>query len=133
MSEEVLTKVIKLFITLALLQNLFLAVELHAADAPEPTPYSGDIWNRSTLTGDWGGYRNEWAAKGITLDMNITQVGQGVVGGGKNGAWEYGGRGDLILNLDSGKLGLWPGGFFNFEMKGNWARAVIIKRVRSCR
>jgi porin len=47
-----------------------------------------------------------------------------VVGGGKNGAWEYGGRGDLILNLDSGKLGLWPGGFFNFEMEGNWASAV---------
>jgi len=124
MSEEILTKVIKLFIALALLQNLFLVVELHAADAPEPTPYSGDIWTRSTLTGDWGGYRNEWAAKGLTLDMNITQVGQGVVGGGKSGAWEYGGRGDLILNLDSGKLGLWPGGFFNFEMEGNWARAV---------
>ena len=59
--------------------------------------------------------------------MSITQVGQGVVNGGKNGAWEYGGRGDLILNLDSGKLGLWPGGFFNFEMEGNWASSVNSK------
>jgi porin len=124
MSEQVVMKVIKLFIALVLLQSSFLAVELQAADAPSPTPYSGDIWTRSTLSGDWGGLRNELAAKGVTLDMNITQVGQGVVGGGKNGAWEYGGRGDLILNLDSGKLGLWPGGFFNFEMEGNWASAV---------
>jgi porin len=68
--------------------------------------------------------RNDLADKGVTLDMSITQVGQGVVAGGKNGAWEYGGRGDFILNLDSGKLGLWPGGFFNFEMEGNWGLAV---------
>ena len=61
--------------------------------------------SRSTLTGDWGGFRNEWAQKGITFDFNITQIGQGVVNGGKSGAWQYGGRGDLIINLDSQKLG----------------------------
>src|SRR6185503_19633793 len=102
----------------------FISTGAGAEDAPAPTPYSGDFWSRSTLTGDWGGLRNDLAAKGVTLDVNITQVGQGVVGGGKNGAWEYGGRGDLILNLDSQKLGLWPGAFFNFEMEGNWASAV---------
>jgi len=102
----------------------FISTGAGAEDAPAPTPYSGDFWSRSTLTGDWGGLRNDLAAKGVTLDMAITQVGQGVVGGGKNGAWEYGGRGDLILNLDSQKLGLWPGAFFNFEMEGNWASAV---------
>jgi porin len=109
-----------------LFQRLFASGEVLAGEAA-PSPYSGDIWTRSTLTGDWGGLRNELAAKGVTLDANITQLGQGVVGGGKNGAWEYGGRGDLILNLDSGKLGLWPGGFFNLEMEGNWASAVNSK------
>jgi len=115
---------LKLAQLLAACALLFVSTELQAGDAPAPTPYSGDVWSRSTLTGDWGGLRNELAAKGVTLDMNITQVGQGVVSGGKNGAWEYGGRGDFILNLDSGKLGLWPGGFFNFEMEGNWASSV---------
>ena len=62
MSEQIVMKATKLFIVFALLQSLFLAVELHAGDAPAPTPYSGDIWNRSTLTGDWGGLRNELAA-----------------------------------------------------------------------
>ena len=63
-------------------------------------------------------------AKGVTIDMNITQIGQGVVNGGKSGAWQYGGRGDLVINLDSQKLGLWPGGFFNLELEGNWASSV---------
>ena len=113
----------KLLVALALVQTFSWGAELLAGEAAQ-APYSGDVWTRSTLTGDWGGLRNEWAAKGVTLDLDITQVGQGVVGGGKSGAWEYGGRGDFIVNLDSGKLGLWPGGFFNFEMEGNWASAV---------
>ena len=68
--------------------------------------------------------RNEWAAKGVTIDLNVTQIGQGVVNGGKSGVWQYGGRGDLVINLDSQKLGLWPGGFFNLELEGNWASSV---------
>src|SRR5262245_5320464 len=113
----------KIIGVILLLSGLSVSSRLQGADAPAAAPYSGDVWSRSTLTGDWWGIRNQLAEKGVTFDLNITQVGQGVVGGGKNGAWEYGGRGDLILNLDSGKLGLWPGGFFNFEMEGNWSRA----------
>ena len=52
--------------------------------------YSGDFLTRSTLTGDWLGVRNALAAKGISLDANVTQIEQGVVNGGKNGSWEYG-------------------------------------------
>jgi porin len=100
------------------------AMRVGAAETPPSNPYSGDLLSRSTLTGDWWGIRNQLAEKGITFDVNITQVGQGVVGGGKNGAWEYGGRGDTVMNVDSQKLGLWPGGFFNFELEGNWASSV---------
>jgi porin len=28
------------------------------------------------------------------------------------------------MNVDSQKLGLWPGGFLNFELEGNWASSV---------
>ncbi|HEX9145301.1 MAG TPA: carbohydrate porin [Candidatus Binatia bacterium] len=103
---------------------IFLAAPAGAEEASAEKPYSGDIWTRSTLTGDWGGLRNDLDAKGVTLDMDITQVGQGVVNGGKSGQWQYGGRGDIILNLDSQKLGLWPGAFLNMEGEGNWASAV---------
>jgi len=87
-------------------------------------PYSGDIWHRSTLTGDWFGVRNDLAAKGITFDMSLTQVYQGVVSGGKDDDWLYGGRGNTTLNVDTQKLGLWPGGFFTVELEGNFANSV---------
>src|SRR5215472_15137390 len=104
--------------------GMSLGATVRAQDTSSKDPYAGDIWSRSTLTGDWGGFRNEWAQKGVTIDLNITQIGQGVVNGGKSGAWQYGGRGDLTINLDSQKLGLWPGGFFNLELEGNWALSV---------
>jgi porin len=91
----------------------------------EQTPnYSGDFWTRSTLTGDWSGVRNDWAAKGVTFDINLTQIGQGNVSGGKKIGWEYGGRGDLTLNVDTGKMGLWPGGFFAVEVEGNFGNSI---------
>jgi porin len=95
-----------------------------AEDRPSANPYSGDFFSRSTLTGDWLGSRNDLAAKGLTFDANLTQIGQGVVDGGKSGAWEYGGRGDLTFHLDTQKLGLWPGGFLTVELEGNWADSV---------
>jgi porin len=108
---------------------LGMALRTHAG-AAEPAssdPYSGDFFTRSTLTGDWGGARNDLAAKGITFDTNLTQIEQGVVGGGKNSSWEYGGRGNLTFHLDTQKLGLWPGGFLTVELEGNWSDSVNFK------
>jgi porin len=98
-----------------------------AEDAAPAHPYSGCCFTRSTLTGDWGGARNELASKGVTFDLSLTQIGQGVVSGGKDGTWEYGGRGNLTTNLDTQKLGLWPGGFLTVELEGNWSDAVNAK------
>ena len=101
-----------------------LDVESTLAQTSSIAPYSGDLWNRSTLTGDWFGVRNDLAAKGITFDMSLTQVGQGVVDGGKDEGWKYGGRGNLTFNLDTEKLGLWPGGFLTVEVEGNFTDSV---------
>ena len=117
-------KTLRVIVQLIFALAIFLAMPAGAEEASAEKPYSGDIWTRSTLSGDWWGLRNDLEAKGVTLDMNITQIGQGVVGGGKSGQWQYGGRGDIILNLDSQKLGLWPGGFLNLEAEGNWASSV---------
>jgi porin len=104
----------------ALLIYFLLVSQGFAADQT----YSGDFLSRSTLTGDWGGIRNDLAKKGVTLDMNLTQINQGVTGGGKNSEWESGGRGDINFNVDTGKLGLWPGGFLNVEFEGNYGNSV---------
>jgi len=98
-----------------------------ASQAEETAPaktYSGDIWSRSTLTGDWGGLRNDWAKKGVTFDMSLTQTGMSVVSGGNNQGWEYAGRGDLTIHMDTQKMGLWPGGFFTVEVEGNYNESI---------
>jgi porin len=107
---------------ITVLLGLFLSAH---AFGQEGTPnYSGEFWTRSTLTGDWGGIRNDLAKKGVTIDFNVTQIGQGNVDGGKKINWQYGGRGDLTLNVDTQKLGLWPGGFITVEVEGNWDKSV---------
>ena len=111
----------KKLIPLALTLGVLVSATLHAADAPPANPYSGDFWSRSTLSADWWGVRNQLAEKGVTVDMSLTQAAQGIVHGGKDTGWQYGGgRGDIILNLDTQKLGLWPGGFLNVEAEGNF-------------
>lgn len=104
--------------------GIFLSAQVWAADAPAGPNYSGDLWTRSTLTGDWGGVRNDWAKKGITFDMNLTQTGMSVVSGGNHQGWEYSGRADLTLNFDTQKMGLWPGGFLIVEVEGNYNRSI---------
>lgn len=38
-----------------------------------PAPWSGDVWTRSQLTGDWAGTRNDLARSGLTFFGDITQ------------------------------------------------------------
>jgi len=73
------------------------------------------IWDqeRTTLTGDWGGSRNELAKKGITLDIYLTQIYQGAVTGDLDNGWQYGGRENIALNFDMGRMGLMPGGLLS--------------------
>jgi porin len=122
---NVVAKIVAAFFFL----GISLGEQSWAADALPLSPYSGDLWTRSTLTGDWWGIRNQLAEKGVTLDMSLTQAAQGIVHGGKDTGWQYsGGRGDIILNLDTQKLGLWPGGFLTVEAEGNFAPADTLRK-----
>jgi len=115
-------KLLVFFMACALMVTIASSAFAEEKDAAKT--YSGDFWTRSTLTGDWGGTRNEWAAKGITFDINLTQTGMSNITGGKKQGWEYSGRGDMVMNLDTGKMGLWPGGFFTVEVEGNYNRSI---------
>jgi porin len=103
--------------------------------APANPDYGGDFWTRSRLTGDWGGVRNDWAAKGFTVDLNFSYVYQNVVSGGFNGP-NFGSfsdesengntvNGDLLMKLDTGKAGLWPGGFFAARLEGRAGKSIV--------
>jgi porin len=99
---------------------LLIAVSLTAYAQEKPRSYAGDFLTRSTMTGDWGGVRNQLAEKGITFDFSLTQTQMGVLSGGLRSNSEYGGRGDFILNINTGQAGLWKGGFLLVEGEVNY-------------
>ena len=75
-----------------------------------PIPdYTGDVWDRGFLAGDFGGTRTDWANKGIQFDVNFTQVLQSVVDGGRDTDTRYGGTLDYNLTLDLQQMGVMPG------------------------
>ena len=73
-----------------------------------PDTYAGDLGSRPKLTGNWGGLRDDLGKRGITLDVDLLQIVQGVASGGLDEEADYSGSVDYTLNVDSGKLGRWP-------------------------
>jgi len=70
----------------------------------------GDFLTRSALTGDWGGGRTSLADHGMSLDLRYTSFYQGLASGTGDKGYEYGGKMDAFIKLDSRKMGLWEGG-----------------------
>jgi porin len=91
-------------------------------DAP-PT-WGGSFWDRPRLTGSWFGLRDEMGKKGIVLDLDLLQIPQGVGSGGRDTLAEYSGLAEYTLNVDTQKLGLWPGGFLNVMAMSNFGKDV---------
>jgi porin len=95
---------------------------------PDLTPvsnYEGDLWTRPALFGDVAGHRQALLERGVALDFGLTQVPQGVVSGGKKDEWKYGASADYYLFLDSGRLGLWPGGLVGIHAESKFGRSVM--------
>lgn len=65
---------------------------------------------RDTLTGDWGGLRDQFVEKGIKLDLEFTEYYQGMFSGNGNDDFEFGSRADILGSFNTTKLGLWNGG-----------------------
>jgi len=99
--------------------------------APEATPvsdYGGVLWERSTAFGDVAG-RQHLYDRGFTLDVEMTQVTQGLASGGPDPGpgTRYSGLLDYGLTLDTAKLGLWSGGLFVANAQTNWGRPLGVK------
>ncbi|MFC1677978.1 carbohydrate porin [Planctomycetota bacterium] len=84
---------------------------------------SGNLFN-SKLTGDWYGQRTKLANDGITLDIDMIQTFQGVLDGGLESDWKYGGSLDYWLKLDFQKLGLWPGAFVELRAETQFGEFI---------
>ena len=84
---------------------------------PELPNYSGSLWERSFLTGDWGGARTELAGKGFFFNLELEQTIQGNAHGGRDtsGAFGYSGSADLRFTFDTARMQLWPGGLLELH------------------
>jgi porin len=95
-----------------------------------PIPdHTGGFFSRSSLTGDWGGARSGLAENhGLQFEANANQYYQGVTSGGTldNGHEEYGGTADVRMKLDTGKAGLWRGGFLEIHGESYWGDTTNI-------
>src|SRR5262245_11854360 len=89
-----------------------------------PPTWGGSFWDRPRLTGSWFGFRDELGKKGVVLDVDLLQIPQGVITGGTEDVAKYGGLAEYTLNVDTQKLGLWPGGFFKIMGMTNFGESV---------
>ena len=76
-----------------------------------------DLMTNSTLTGNWGGARSSLADNGVSLDLRHTSFYQGLASGTGDKDFDYGGKFDVFINLDSSKMGLWEGGGFRSHIE----------------
>lgn len=75
-----------------------------------PVPdYSGEIGARAKLTGDWGGVRQNWADRGVTIAFDWYQAYQDIIDGGFEEGSANSTNLDYRLTLDLMRMGLVPG------------------------
>ncbi len=86
--------------------------------APGGAPDRGSLRDSPNLTGDWGGARDELARRGISVRSSLTQFYQGAIAGNTGRSFEYGGRGDIFLDVDGARAGLWDG--FSIHVLGEF-------------
>lgn len=106
---------------------MVLAVPARAQPYAVPPTWGGDFWSRPRLTGDWGGLRDEMGKKGVVFDVDLLATPMDVLSGGRSTGGETWGNVDYTLNVDTEKLGLWPGGFLMVEADTGFGTNVFAK------
>jgi porin len=71
--------------------------------------------DRTTLGGDLLGLRPAALQHGVTGRIETTQFYQGVVSGGREQAFQYGGRNDYYVSVNGQQAGLLPGSFLDLH------------------
>ncbi|UCC31789.1 MAG: hypothetical protein JSU86_05830, partial [Phycisphaerales bacterium] len=86
--------------------------------------YSGDLWERGHLLGDFGGSRSALAENGFQFQIEWTQTLQSIVEGGRDTGTRYAGSLDCLLWLDFDRMGLMPGGLLKIRGESRYGESV---------
>ncbi len=109
---------------------LVLTASAKAADEPASVSFGrwlDELADRDTLTGNWFGYGDELAERGISIALGLTQAYQINLGDGasthkREGRWT--GSYDLEAHLDLDKLIGVPGGTVYVLAEGSWSAGL---------
>jgi porin len=79
------------------------------------------------LLGDWGGLRTTLADRGVMVNFDGNYSLQNVANGGVPHGHDYGNvySTNLGIVVDTGKAGLWPGGFLTTRVEGRVGESVL--------
>ncbi|MCZ6780031.1 MAG: carbohydrate porin, partial [Nitrospirae bacterium] len=67
----------------------------------------------------------ELGKKGVVLNVDALLMPQSVASGGKDTGTEFWGNATYTLQVDSGKLGLWPGGFLKVQGETTFGNSLL--------
>jgi porin len=115
--------------TLAAAWDAFAAQEeppsTKAGGAPAASAPSADWLKRDTLTGDWGGARTRLKEDhGITIKPRVSLFYQGMPSGDDVHNFDFGGKADILMNVDLNKMGLWKGFSLTVHGEYNFGQSV---------
>jgi carbohydrate-selective porin OprB len=85
-----------------------------------PGTVSGSFWDRTQLTGDWGGARTDLARRGFFFDLYSTTALQDVTSGGLKTGTAPIQNTQLSINVDTQRAGLWSGGLIHFTAQSRY-------------
>ncbi len=97
-----------------------------SAEMPRLVPwldYTGGLWHRAALTGDWGGLRQKMMDRGLRFDVSLIQTLQGNWAGGITDKSPYQFNARYGVQLDTGKAGLWPGGLLVLRGESKYGKS----------
>jgi porin len=114
--KEVLRRSKSFFLLVMVVCWFCIGARAYAEAAPD--------FNSTKLTGDWGGERTKLYNSGINFDIGVDQTYQGVLDGGTNKSWKYGGLVDYRFKFDFQKMGLWPGGFLDVQVEHQFGEFI---------
>jgi len=85
-----------------------------------PGTVTGGFWDRTQLTGDWGGRRTDLARRGLFFDVYTTSAYQDLMSGGLDpGDW-FVQNTQMSINIDTGRAGWWDGGLIHFTTQARY-------------
>ncbi|WP_028745902.1 carbohydrate porin [Rhizobium mesoamericanum] len=85
-----------------------------------PGTVTGDIFERTQLTGDWGGLRTKLAQEGLFFDLYTTSAYQDITSGGLEEGSAFVQNAQFDLNIDTGRANLWDGGLIHVSLQSRY-------------